>query len=77
MEDIQLQESKINNIATFKILAQVLGVIQELLVELDIPQAAVVSSSWKSTLGIKGRTRPDQKRNAAAWVQQTYSVKPT
>lgn len=77
MEDIQLQESKINNIATFKILAQVLGVIQELLVELDIPQAAVVSSSWKSTLGIKGRTRPDQKRNAAAWVQQTYGIEPS
>jgi hypothetical protein len=59
MEDIQLQENRINNVSTFKILAQVLGVIQELLVELDIPQSVVTSSSWKSTLGIKGRTRPE------------------
>jgi hypothetical protein len=28
-------------------------------------------------LNIKGRTRPDQKRNAAIWVENTYGIKPT
>jgi len=37
----------------------------------------VLASSWKSALGIKGRARADQKRNAQAWVNTTYGVKPT
>ena len=35
----------------------------------------VMSGTWKSTLGIKGRTRPEQKRNAQEYVLQTYNVK--
>lgn len=77
MEDIQLQNNVVSNVQTFKTLAQVFGVISELLVELKIPQSAVLSTSWKSTLGIKGRTRPEQKRNAQQWVINTYNVSPT
>lgn len=73
IEDIQLQE----NVETFKKLAEVYGIFDELLCELDIPHQAVLSTSWKSTLNIKGRTRPDQKRNAAIWVENTYGIKPT
>ena len=73
IEDIQLQE----NVETFKKLAEVYGIFDELLYELDIPHQAVLSTSWKSTLNIKGRTRPDQKRNAAIWVENTYGIKPT
>jgi hypothetical protein len=36
-----------------------------------------LASSWKSTLGIKGRTRPEQKRNAQEFIQKTYNIKPT
>ena len=77
MEDIQLQGNVVNNVQTFKTLAEVFGVVSELLVELKIPQTAVLSSSWKSTLNIKGRTRPEQKKNAQAWVVNTYGVSPT
>lgn len=77
MEDIQMQGNVVNNVQTFKTLAEVFGVISELLVELDIPQSAVLASSWKSALGIKGRARAEQKRNAQQWVVDTYSVKPT
>ena len=73
LEDIQLQE----NVETFKKLSEVYGVLEELINEMGLPQAAIPSTVWKSTLGIKGRTRPDQKRNAALWVQQTYNLKPT
>lgn len=76
-EDIQLQNNVLNNVQTFKTLAEVFGVIYELVTELKIPHNAVMSSSWKSTLGIKGRTRPEQKRNAQAYVLETYGVKCT
>ena len=77
IEDIQMQGNVVNNVQTFKTLAEVFGVICELLVELDIPHSAVLASSWKSTLGIKGRNRAEQKRAAQDWVVATYGVKPT
>ena len=77
MEDIQLQNNVQNNVQTFKLLAEVFGVIYELITEMKIPVSAVLASSWKSTLGIKGKTRPDQKRNAQIYVQEVYGKKPT
>lgn len=76
-EDIQLQANRGNNVQTFKVLAEVFGVIAELLNEMKIPSSAVLASSWKSTLGIKGKDRTAQKQNAQKWVVNTYSVKPT
>ena len=77
LEDIQMQGNVVNNVQTFKTLAEVFGVLYELITELDIDHDAVLSSSWKSTLGIKGRTRPEQKKNAQVWVMNTYGVKPS
>lgn len=76
-EDIQLQGNVANNVQTFKTLAEVFGVIYELVTALNINHEAVLSSSWKSTLNIKGRTRPEQKKNAQNWVVDTYGVKPS
>jgi hypothetical protein len=60
MEDIQLQE----NVQTFKALAEVFGVLYELFISKGLPVEAVLASSWKSTLGVKGKDRTAQKRNA-------------
>ena len=76
-EDIQLQTNVGNNVQTFKILAEVFGIIYELATELKIKNTAVLSGVWKSALGIKGRKRPDQKRNAQLYVNNIYSVSPT
>lgn len=76
-EDIQLQQNVANNVATFKTLAEVIGVISELFIEKDIKYSAVLATVWKSALGIKGRQRSDQKRNAQAFVATTYGLKPT
>lgn len=76
-EEIQMQTSVGNNVVTFKTLAYVQAIIIETLYNLNIPYAIVPSSSWKSTLGIKGRARAEQKKNAQLWVSNTYSVKPT
>ena len=77
MEDIQLQGNVTNNVQTFKTLAEVFGVIYELITELNIPVSAVLASSWKSTLGIKGADRATQKQNAQAFVENTFNTKPT
>ena len=76
-EDIQLQGNVANNVATFKALAEVFGVLYELFVELKLPRTAVLASVWKSTLGIKGKDRAAQKKAAQIWVENTYNVKPT
>lgn len=76
-EDIQLQGNVANNVQTFKALAEVFGVLYELFVDLKMPRTAVLSTVWKSTLGIKGKDRAAQKKAAQAWVEKTYGVKPT
>ena len=73
IEDIQMQE----NVLLFKALAEVFGVIYEAAIELNLPIEAVLASSWKSTLNIKGHQRAEQKRNAQLYVTNTYNVKPT
>lgn len=75
IEDIQLQGSVGNNVVTYKKLAEVYGVLEEKLTEWEIPYQAVFSSTWKSSLGIKGRSRPEQKKNAQLYVQNTYDKK--
>ena len=76
-EDIQLQNTVGNNVVTFKTLAEVYGVIHQLLDEKKIPYQIVPSVTWKSTLGIKGKNRQEQKKNAQLWVISTYNEKPT
>lgn len=76
-EDIQQQGNVANNIQTFKVLAEVYGVIAATLQERNIPHESILASSWKSALGVKGRTRPEQKKNAQMYVQATYGVKPS
>ena len=73
-EDIQQQNNVANNIQTFKVLAEVYGVVSELLQEIQIPHSTVLAASWKSTLGIKGRTRAEQKKNAQLYVKQNYGI---
>ena len=75
-EDIQMQGS-INNVVTYRILAEILGITQELMVEIKMPYEIISSNTWKSKLDIKGKARAEQKRNASAWVLNTYGKKVT
>ena len=63
-EDIYMDGKKVNNVSTFKVLAEVFGICDELFTELNIKNTAVLAGTWKSSLGIKGTTRPEQKKNA-------------
>ena len=75
LEDIYMDGQRVNNVQTFKVLAEVFGVLFELCVDLEIPVEAVLAGTWKSTLNIKGKTRPEQKQAAQAWVQENYNIK--
>lgn len=73
-EDIYMDGQKVNNVQTFKVLAEVFGVCYELFTELEIPCEAVLAGTWKSTLGIKGKTRPEQKKGAQEYVKNRFQV---
>lgn len=70
-------QDKINNVQTFKVLAEVFGVIYELVTALEIPYTVVFSGTWKSTCGIKGKARDEQKKNAQKFVNDTFHIKAT
>lgn len=73
-EDIQMQ-SQVNNVQTFKVLAEVFGVTHEYLESQGHSYHIVSSNTWKSKLNIKGRTRPEQKKNAQEYVANTFNKK--
>ena len=74
LEDIYLDKIQINNVSTFKILAEVFGVLYELCIDLNKPVEAVLAGTWKSTLGIKGKTRAEQKKNAQQYIKNKYNL---
>lgn len=73
-EDIQMQ-GQVNNVQTFKVLAEIFGVTQEFLVENGHSYHIVSSNTWKSKLQIKGCTRVEQKRNAQIYVLENFDKK--
>ena len=59
-EDIQLQDvngSRETGVKTFKVLAEVFGVIHELCSEIKMPYTAVLPIKWKAHFKIAGKGR--------------------
>lgn len=77
IEEIQLQNTVGNNVVTYKKLAYVQAILIQMFDELRLPYEIIASSSWKSTLGIKGRARAEQKKNAQIYVNTIYDIKAT
>ena len=78
-EEIQLQQipgtTSHGNVETFKKLAYVQAILLETLVEYSIPYEIVSSNTWKSSCGIKGKARAEQKKNAQKFVENEFGVK--
>lgn len=68
IEDIQYQRNQ----KTFKILANLQGVLVNLLVELDIPFEIVPPSRWKAWNQIEGKRREQQKENAKRKCKEIF-----
>ena len=79
-EDIQLQDvngSKETGIKTFKVLAEVFGIMHELCSELKIPYTAILPIKWKAHFKIAGKGRSQEKKMAQAYVLNNYNIKCT
>lgn len=70
LENIQFQR----NIATFKSLAQLQGMIMHFLNKLDICYWYIEPSAWKAFCKIKGRKRAEQKENTIKFVKEKYGI---
>ena len=77
IEEIQLQNTVGNNVVTYKKLAYVQAVLIQMFDEFKLSYEVIASSSWKSTLSIKGRNRTEQKKNAQIYVNTIYGIKAT
>ena len=74
-EDIYMAGETIHSIPTFKILAEVFGICEELCTDLNIKHQAVIAKVWKSTSNIKGKTRAEQKKNTQQYVKDKFNLK--
>lgn len=79
IEDIQLQsfpgqKSNSAGLMTYKVLAQLQGILIMLITEENIPLKIAPTPSWKSYCGVKGRSRADQKRSMQNLVKQWYDI---
>ena len=76
-EDIQLQNNVVQNVKTFKMLAEVFGVILELLQERKMKYYVVAPNVWKATFKIAGHGREVEKKASQAYIAETYGLKCT
>lgn len=83
IEDIQLQQlgekngDNVEGVTTFKILAQLQGVILNILYEMDINYEVVYPAAWRKCCDIKGKSRNDKKRSAQMKIKEWYDVSVT
>ena len=76
-EDIQLQDingSREAGIKTFKMLAEVFGVIHELLTEMKMDYTIIPPIVWKASFKIAGKGRAREKKMAQEHVLKTYGI---
>ena len=73
-EDIQLQNNVVQNVKTFKMLAEVFGVIQETLQEIGMDYYIIPPTVWKSTVKIAVKGRETEKRLAQKYIVDNYGV---
>lgn len=83
LEDIQLQQlggkqvknaDNVVGVQTFKILAQLQGVLLNTLFELGVPTEVVYPATWRAHCQIKGRTKVDRKRSMQIKVKEWFDV---
>lgn len=79
LEDIQLQTTYNNKnaVGTYRVLAELLGVLINTCIELNIRYEIVHSKTWKSFCRVNGKTRTDQKRSAQLIILNKYNINVT
>lgn len=80
IEDIQLQQfgaknsNNIEGVTTYKVLAQLQGVLLNYFFINNIQYDVVHAATWRKFCGVKGRTRADKKKSAQLLVKEWYDA---
>lgn len=74
IEDIQLESSVGNNVAVYKLLAEVIGVLVELFVELKINYEVIFPNTWRKQLSLWAPNRAACKKRAKDYVMKKYNL---
>lgn len=69
-ENIQLQQ----NVETFKMLAEVIGMLETTLTEIKIPYEIVAPVVWKANIKAASKGRTKEKALTQKWVKDTYGL---
>lgn len=77
LEDIQLENTVGNNVVTYKALAEVIGVITELLTEMNVQYELIFPNIWRKQLSIMGYRRAECKAKAQQYVKTHYNIEST
>lgn len=75
IEDIQLQNINGNlGLKTYKVLAHLQGILMQTLFEQNIDYKLCPPGTWRSSCGVKGKTKADMKRSMQMLVQKWYNI---
>ena len=74
-EDIQLHAGAYNGYQTFKVLAELLGVVKVMLQIQGVRHGCVLNKVWQAHFGIGGKDRATQKANVIKKVQELFGIK--
>lgn len=77
LEDIHMQTTghyKTMNVPTFKMLAQLQGVLLNALYRLKIETDVISSNTWRFEVGVKGRSRTDRKDSMKFIVKSKFDM---
>ena len=74
-EDIQLHAGAYNGYQTFKVLAELLGVVKVMLQIQGVRHSCVLNKVWQSYFNIGGKDRATQKANVIKKVQELFGIK--
>jgi len=80
LEDIQLQNEEqegTKNVLTYKILAELLGVLEVFFTEYNIKYVLANISKWRNSENITGKRREDKKRCAQERIKKCYNIDTT
>ena len=70
LENVQYQ----SNPKVLILLSKLLGILQFISLDKDIDTYVVMPKVWKSTCGIKGRKRKEQKENTVKFIKKEYNI---
>lgn len=75
-EDIQLQANGASQTMfnTFKVLAELMGVVKMVLTKNKIRHECVLNKVWQSQFNIAGKQRMEQKKNVMKKVKQLFDI---